>query len=87
MNDMSPIGDATNEKYEQVLRVNTFGPSCAMRKAVNVFLEQGNGGTIVNVASLGAMRSCAGDLLRFEGSGYFHDKEHRLHVYKRRHSR
>lgn len=31
-----------------------------MRKAVNVFLEQGNGGTIVNVASLGAMRSCAG---------------------------
>lgn len=60
MDDMSPIGDATNEKYEQVLRVNTFGPFCAMRKAVNVFLEQGNGGTIVNVASLGAMRSCAG---------------------------
>lgn len=60
MDDMSPIGEATNEKYEQVLKVNTFGPFCAMRKAVNVFLEQGNGGTIVNVASLGAMRSCAG---------------------------
>lgn len=43
-----------------LLKVNTFGPFCAMRKAVNVFLEQGNGDTIVNVASLGAMRSCAG---------------------------
>ncbi|MED9872860.1 MAG: SDR family NAD(P)-dependent oxidoreductase, partial [Eggerthellaceae bacterium] len=60
MDDMSPIGDATNEKYEQVLKVNTFGPFCSMRKAVQVFLEQGNGGTIVNVASLGGMRSCAG---------------------------
>lgn len=43
-----------------LLKVNTFGPFCAMRKAVNVFLGQDNGGTIVNVASLGAMRSCAG---------------------------
>lgn len=60
MDDMSPIGEATNEKYDQVLKVNTFGPFCAMRKAVNVFLAQGNGGAIVNVASLGAMRSCAG---------------------------
>lgn len=60
MDDMSPIGDATNEKYEQVFKVNTFGPFCSMRKAVNVFLEQGNGGVIVNVASLGGMRTCAG---------------------------
>lgn len=60
MDDMSPIGDATNEKYEQVMAVNIFGPFCAMRKAVNVFLSQGNGGTIVNVASLGGMRTCAG---------------------------
>ena len=60
MDDMSPIGDATNEKYEKVMAVNMFGPFCAMRKAVNVFLEQGNGGSIVNVASLGGMRTCAG---------------------------
>lgn len=60
MDDMSPIGDATNEKYDQVMGVNLFGPFCSMRKAVQVFLEQGNGGTIVNVASLGGMRTCAG---------------------------
>ena len=31
-----------------------------MRKAVRVFLEQGGGGSIVNVASLGAFRTAAG---------------------------
>lgn len=60
MDDMSPIGDVENERLERVFQVNTFGPLYAMRKAVNVFLEQGRGGAIVNVASLGAMRSCAG---------------------------
>ena len=60
MDDMSPIGDASNEKYDHVFQVNTFGPFCAMRKAVNVFLDQGHGGVIVNVASLGGMRTCAG---------------------------
>lgn len=60
MDDMSPIGDATNEKMEQVFAVNVFGPMYAMRKAVQVFLAQGDGGNIVNVASLGGMRTCAG---------------------------
>jgi len=32
----------------------------AMRKAVQVFLAQGGGGNIINIASLGAMRTCAG---------------------------
>ena len=60
MDDMGPIGDATNEKYDQVMTINTFGPFCAMRKAVKVFLEQGKGGNIINVSSVGAQRSCAG---------------------------
>ncbi|MBR6812539.1 MAG: glucose 1-dehydrogenase [Oscillospiraceae bacterium] len=60
MDDMSPIGDFTNEKLAQVFEVNVFGPMYAMRKAVNVFKGQGSGGNIINVASLGAMRSCAG---------------------------
>ncbi len=59
MDDMGPIGDFTNEKLEQVFQVNVFGPMYAMRKAVSIFKEQG-GGNIINVASLGAMRSCAG---------------------------
>ena len=43
MDDMSGIGDATDEKYEQVMKVNVYGPMCAMRKAVSVFKEQGHG--------------------------------------------
>lgn len=60
MDDMSPIGDVKNEKIEQVFSVNVFGPMYAMRKAVQVFLSQGEGGNIINVASLGALRTVAG---------------------------
>lgn len=60
MDDMSPIGDVKNEKIQQVFSVNVFGPMYAMRKAVQVFLSQGDGGNIINVASLGAMRTVAG---------------------------
>ncbi|MBQ2957969.1 MAG: glucose 1-dehydrogenase [Clostridia bacterium] len=60
MDDMSPIGDVKNEKIEQVFSVNVYGPMFAMRKAVQTFLAQGGGGNIINVASLGAMRTCAG---------------------------
>lgn len=59
MDDMSPIGDVKNEKIEQVFAVNVYGPMYSMRKAVNVFREQG-GGNIINVASLGAFRTAAG---------------------------
>ncbi len=60
MDDMSPIGDATDEKYEQVMKVNVYGPMTAMRKAVNVMKAQDTKGSIVNVASVGGMRTCAG---------------------------
>lgn len=60
MDDMSPIGEVTDERFQKVMDVNVYGPMCAMRKAVQVFLSQGNGGSIVNVASVGAFRACAG---------------------------
>lgn len=60
MDDMSPIGDVKNEKIDQVFAVNVYGPMYSMRKAVQVFLEQGDGGNIINVASLGALRTAAG---------------------------
>ena len=60
MDDMSPIGEIRDEKVQQVFAVNVFGPMYAMRKAVQVFLEQGDGGNIINVASVGAMRTAAG---------------------------
>ena len=60
MDDMSPIGDVKDENIERVFSVNVFGPMYAMRKAVQVFLEQGNGGNIINVASVGALKTAAG---------------------------
>ncbi len=60
MDDMGPIADVTDEMYEKVMNVNLYGPMCAMRKAAQVFLAQGNGGNMINVVSVGAMRSCAG---------------------------
>ncbi len=60
MDDMAPIGEGTNEKLEKVFAVNTYGPFYAMRKAVQVFKAQGQGGNIINVASEGALHTCAG---------------------------
>lgn len=60
MDDMSPVGEVDDDRYEKVMKVNVYGPMCAMRRAVQVFLEQGKGGNIINVASVGALRTCAG---------------------------
>ena len=60
MDDMSPIAEASDEKYEQVMKVNVYGPMAAMRKACQVFLAQGNGGNIINVSSIGSMHQAAG---------------------------
>ena len=60
MDDMGPIGGVTDERIEKVFSTNVFGPMYAMRKAVQVFLSQGDGGNIINIASLGGLRSCAG---------------------------
>ncbi len=62
MDDMSPIGEVTDEMYEKVFSINVYGPMCAMRKAVQIFKEQGGGGNIINVASLGAIRTAAGPI-------------------------
>ena len=60
MDSMEPIGEFTNEKMEQIFSLNVYAPMYAMRKAINVFLSQGNGGNIINVASVGAYRVAAG---------------------------
>ena len=60
MDSMERIGDATDDQFERVFTINTYGPFTAMRKAVQVFLAQGKGGSIVNVSSVGAQKSCAG---------------------------
>lgn len=60
IDDMSPVGDLTNEMLDRVMKVNTYGPIYAMRKAVNVFLKQEKGGNIINVTSVGADHDTAG---------------------------
>ncbi len=60
MDDMAPIAEASDEKYEYVMKINVYGPMAAMRKACQVFLAQGNGGNIINVSSIGSMHQAAG---------------------------
>ncbi len=58
MDDFIPIGELTNEKWNQIIAVNLTGPMYSTRKAVQVFQKQGNGGNIINVASIGGL--CGG---------------------------
>lgn len=60
MDDMGPIGDLTDEMYDRIMQTNLYGPMCAMRKAVQVFLAQGDGGNIINLVSEGIYHTCAG---------------------------
>lgn len=58
MDEFVPIGELTNELYEKIMAVNLNGPMFAMRKAVQVMLEQNTAGNIVNVASIGGTNGC-----------------------------
>ncbi len=60
MDNMAAVANFTDEKYESVMAINVYGPLAAMRKAVNVFLSQGNGGNIITISSLGAQHQAAG---------------------------
>lgn len=60
MDNMAPVGTALDEKFDQLMAVNVYGPMCAMRKAVNTFQAQGNGGCIINMGSEGARKNSAG---------------------------
>ncbi|WP_286072684.1 SDR family oxidoreductase [Faecalibaculum rodentium] len=62
MGDMAPIAEVSDEKFRQVMDVNVYGPMAAMRKAVQVFLEQGQGRNIINVSSVSASHQSAGPI-------------------------
>ena len=55
MDEFTPIGELTDELYNKVMAVNLNGPIYAMRKAVQVMLEQETKGSIVNIASIGGV--------------------------------
>lgn len=60
MDDNTAVADMSDEMMNQLFRTNTFGPLYAMRKAVKVFLAQGDGGNIINITSVGAVHQTAG---------------------------
>ncbi len=60
MDDMAPMAEVSDEKYDYVMGINVYGPMASMRKACQVFLAQGNGGNIINVSSIGSMHQAAG---------------------------
>ena len=55
MDEFTPIGELTDELFNKVMSVNLNGPIYAMRKAVQVMLEQETKGNIVNIASIGGV--------------------------------
>ncbi|WP_054957717.1 SDR family oxidoreductase [Paenibacillus dakarensis] len=52
MDNMAPIGDVDDQKWDLIFDVNTKGVMRAIRKAIPIFLEKGKG-VIVNIASTG----------------------------------
>ncbi len=52
MDGFEPVGDITDERWDLIFDINTKGVMRAMRKAIPLFLEQGQG-IIVNIASTG----------------------------------
>lgn len=54
MDGFTPAGDLTDELWERVFAINTTGPMRAIRKALPIFLEKGQG-VIVNIASAGGL--------------------------------
>ncbi|MEG2377558.1 MAG: SDR family oxidoreductase [Oscillospiraceae bacterium] len=57
MDEFTPVGEVTDEMWDNVQKVNLYGPMCSCRKAVGIMEKQG-GGVIVNVASIGGINGC-----------------------------
>ena len=81
MDDMATVANATDEKYDYVMGINVYGPLCSMRKACNVFLAQGNGGSIINVSSVGSMHQVAGAVYCASKSAVNAISKHTAYVY------
>ena len=60
MDSMAGVGNLTDERFEQVMKVNVWGLLYAMRKAVNYFLDSRKTGTIINMSSLSAWHTTGG---------------------------
>lgn len=52
MDNMAPVGDVEDDRWDLVFDINTKGVMRATRKAIPIFLEKGSG-VIINIASTG----------------------------------
>lgn len=52
MDNMAPVGDVEDEKWDLIFDINTKAVMRAIRKAIPIFLEKGSG-VIINTASTG----------------------------------
>lgn len=55
MDDMSPVGDASEEMYDKVMNLNTKSVFLSMKKVIGHF-ETVGGGIIINIASVGGLK-------------------------------
>ncbi len=55
MDDMSPVGDATEEMYDKVMNLNTKSVFLAMSKVIKHFETTGSG-NIINISSIGGLK-------------------------------
>ena len=60
MDDNTAIADMSDEMLHSVFATNTFGLMYCLREECKQFLAQGNGGTVVNICSVGATHQTAG---------------------------
>lgn len=58
MDGMIPVDELSDELWNKILRINTDSIMYACRKAVRYFLSRGEGGVILNTASVGGI--CGG---------------------------
>lgn len=54
MDGFEPVADITDDRWDLIFDINTKGVMRSMRKAIPLFLEQGQG-VIVNIASTGGL--------------------------------
>lgn len=54
MDGFEPVGDISDEKWDLIFELNTKGVMRAIRKAIPIFLEKGEG-VIINTASTGGL--------------------------------
>lgn len=54
MDNMTPAHELTDELWERVMAVNATGPMRAIRKALPIFMEKGQG-SIINISSIGGL--------------------------------